>query len=107
MKPKLDYSIINKDWICRIFGFNLQRIINSEFETYIDITLKENDEIKVLRFLNPSQIEFESRYSRDEHILGIYDLSDSGMEYVNLKVEGTVTALGNFSFWAEDVFEII
>jgi hypothetical protein len=107
MQQKLDYSMISKEWNCQIFGFNLQRNINDYSDTYIDLTLKENNEIKILRFLNISGIEYESRYSNYGKCLQITDCSGDQMEIVKLKISGYVLDLGNFSFWAENVFEII
>ncbi|HEX8638927.1 MAG TPA: hypothetical protein VF692_12740 [Pyrinomonadaceae bacterium] len=105
MRTKFDYELINKTWICKVLGFNVWR--NSEnLESNVELIIDENGEIKVLRFLNASLIEFESRFSHHGNDLQIVNLTDDGMEYVNLSVSGFIEASGNFSFFASNLIEV-
>ena len=105
MKTKLDYSLVDKTWFCEVFGFNVQSSFD-DLEVNVNLTLKENGEIKVLRFSKSSQIEYENRYSNHGNNLEITNCEDSGMEIVNLKVSGFINGSGNFSFWAENMMEV-
>ena len=106
LKPKFDYSLINKNWICEVYSFKIQRDFENNFEISIELTVKENDGMTVLRFLNVGQIEFESRFTQHGGNLEITNCANDGMEYVNLKISGSIEGAGNFSFWANDVIEI-
>lgn len=106
LKPKFDYSLINKNWICEVFSFKIQRDSENHYETSIELTLKENDGLTVLHFSNVSQIEFESRYSQHGGNLEITDVASNGMEYVNLMISGFIDGAGNFRFWANNIIEV-
>ena len=70
------------------------------------MTLIDGDKAKVFRFLRPSEIEIDSRYSSHKLGLEIIDMSDGQMEYVNLLVRGILENVGDFCFWSKDVIEI-
>ena len=79
---------------------------NSEnLESNVELTIDESGNIKVLKFLNVSLIEFESRFSHHGNNLEIFNCADDGMEYVNLRVSGFIENSGNFSFFANNVSE--
>ncbi len=104
MRTKLNYELINKTWICEVIGFSIWK--NSEnFESNIELTIDEKGEMKVLRFLNVSLIEFESRFSHHGTNLEIVNCADDGMEYVNLRVSGFIDGSGNFSFSANNIIQ--
>ena len=104
MRTKLDYELINKTRICKVLGFNVLR--NSEnLEARVELTISENGEVKILRFLNVSSIEFESQYSHHGNNLDKVNCADGGMEYVNLKVSDFIDGTGNFNFFANNLVE--
>ena len=105
MKTKLDYELINKTWICEVLGFNVRRNFEN-LETNVELTVLENDNTRILRFLNSSLIEFENRYSQHGNNLEIVNCADDGMEYVNLRVSGYIDGSGNFSFFANNLIEV-
>lgn len=90
----------------KVYSFNYYSSPEKDFEPSIDLTLIENDKIRMFRFLRPSQIEIDSRYSQHNFGLQIIDMSEGQMEYVNLLVNGNLENVGNFRFWAKDVVEV-
>lgn len=105
MRTKVNYELINKTWICEVLGFSIWK--NPEnLESSVELTLTESNEVKSLKFLNASLIEFENRYSHYGNNLQIVNCADDGMEYVNLRVSGFIDGSGNFSFFASELIEI-
>jgi hypothetical protein len=91
----------------KIYSFNYFSSPEKGFEPSIDLTLIDDKEVRVFRFLRPNQIEIDSRYSsHNKSGLEIIDMSDGQMEYVNLLVRGILENVGNFSFSAKDLIEI-
>jgi hypothetical protein len=102
---KVNYELINKTWICEVLGFSVWK--NPEnLESNVELKINEGSEIKTLRFLNSSLIEFENRYSHHGNNLEIVNCADDGMEYVNLKVSGFINGSGNFNFFASNLVEV-
>ena len=105
MKTKLSYDLINKTWICEVLGFCVWK--NPEnLESNVELTITENGEIKVLKFLNAGLIEFENRFPHHGNNLEIVNCADDGMEFVNLRVSGLIDGSGNFSFFANNLIEV-
>ncbi len=90
----------------KVYSFNYYSSPEKDFEPSIDLTLINNEEIRVFRFLRPSQIEIDSRYSQHNFGLQIIDMSEGQMEYVNLLINGNLENVGDFRFWARCVTEI-
>jgi hypothetical protein len=91
----------------KVYSFNYFSSPEKDFEPSIDLTLIESGNIRIFRFLKPSQIEIDSRYSSHNKLgLEIIDMSDGQMEYVNLLVRGILENVGDFSFCSKDVIEI-
>jgi hypothetical protein len=70
------------------------------------LTIIEGGEIKILRFLNSTLIEFENRCSHYGNNLEIVNCADDEMKYVNLKVSGFIDGSGNFNFFANNLVEV-
>ena len=105
MRTKLNYELINKMWICEVLRFSVLK--NPEnLESNVELKINESGEIKVLKFLNASLIEFENRFSHHGNNLEIANCADDGMEYVNLRVSGFIEGSGNFYFFANNLVEI-
>ena len=90
----------------KVYSFNYYLSPEKDFESSIDLTLIENEKVRIFRFLRPSQIEIDSRYSQHNFGLEIIDMSDGQMEYVNLLINGHLENVGDFRFWAKDIAEI-
>lgn len=90
-----------------MYSFSYFSSPEKDFEPSIDLTLIESGNVRVFRFLRPSQIEIDSRHSSHNDLgLEIIDMSDGQMEYVNLLVRGVLENVGDFRFWSKDVIEI-
>lgn len=90
----------------KVFSFSYYSSPEKDFEPSIDLTLIDGEEIRVFRFLRPSQIEIDSRYSQHSFGLKIMDMYEGQLEYVNLFVNGHLENVGDFSFWARDIIDI-
>jgi hypothetical protein len=91
----------------KVYSFSYFSSPEKDFETSIDLTLIDGESVRTFRFLEPSQIEIDSRYSTHNDLgLEIIDMSDGQMEYVNLLVKGILENVGDFRFWAKNVIEI-
>jgi hypothetical protein len=92
----------------KVYSFSYFSSHERDFETSIDLTLINDEVVRTFRFLQPSQIEIDSRYStHNDFGLEIIDMSDGQMENANLLVRGILENVGDFKFWAKDVIEII
>lgn len=105
MRTKLNYDLINKTWVCEVLGFSVWKNPES-LESNVELTIDESGKVKVLKFVNASLIEFESRFSHHGNNIEIVNCADDGMEYVNLRVSGFIDGSGNFSFVANNIIEV-
>ena len=90
----------------KVYSFSYYSSPEKDFEPSIGLTLIENEKVRIFRFLRPSQIEIDSRYSQHNFGLEIIDMSDGQMEYINLLINGHLENVGDFRFWVEDITEI-
>src|SRR5215204_7773193 len=90
----------------KVYLFSYYSTSEKDFEPSIDLTLVEGEKVRTFRFLRPSQIEIDSRYSQHNFGLQVIDMSEGQMEYVNLLVNGHLENVGDFRFWARNVIEI-
>jgi hypothetical protein len=90
----------------KVYSFSYYSSPEKDFQPSIDLMLIEGGKVRTFRFLRPSQIEFEHRYSPHKFGLQIEDMTDGQMEYVNLLVNGHLENVGNFKFWARNIVEI-
>lgn len=94
-----DHPIIEKGWEYEIIGFNFQKSLKKEFESYIDITLQKDEEIKRLRFLSPIGIKVEKDFAMTygfcildvsdkflDHKIEVYDFENESIKFRARKV---------------------
>lgn len=99
-------SLIDQIIEGKVFAFSYYSTPDKNFEPSIDLTLFENERVRIFRFLRPSQVEIDSRYSQHNFGLQVIDMSDGQLEYVNLLVNGHLENVGDFRFWTQGIKEI-
>ncbi len=97
-----DHSILERAWEYEIVGFNFQKSINGKFESFIDVTLQKDKEIRRLRFLSPIQLKIESGFSMT-HGFCITDVSD---KFLESKIEVEDFENGSIYFRARKVIDL-
>lgn len=98
-----DHPIINEPWEYKIIEFKYHRGHKND-EPHIDLTLKKNNEIQILRFRKPSGVRL---YDIPEHEgPSIKNVTGRGFESVQVAVCADACGQGHMSFWAEDVIDI-
>jgi len=102
----IDHKIINKPWEYRIVSFLYECSSIDNTEHYIEMWLCKDSEIKKLRFTEPRQLKIEDGFPQPTHGMEILDISNRGLENLNVLVSDFELSSGAITFYARDVIEI-
>lgn len=105
MKDK-DHPIILNPWEYKIKSLYYDCSSDDYLEHYIDIRFEKDNRYKNLRFMAPQQLKIEEGFPQPTHGLEILDISDRGLENINIWVSDFEASSGAISFYAKDVIEI-
>jgi hypothetical protein len=86
-----------------IVGFNLQKDPVDQGEPYLDLTVRRDRELRVLRFWSPRDVEIQKGGPAMTHGLSIVDVSSRGLEGIGVRVCDFEASPGSVSFWARTV----
>ena len=98
-----DHAIIEMPFRFAVVGFNFQR--PRDAESYIDLTLRRDEEKRRLRFFSPQRIELEEGF-RNCPELEIKDLSGNQLDGLDVRVGDFEASFGAMRFWARDVIDL-
>jgi hypothetical protein len=100
------HSILERSWAYEVVSFCFKQSLNDEFEAYIDLTLRNESDVRHLRFFGPQNIEIEEGFPKNTGGFSIYDISARGWDKLNVGVDDFSASRGAISFWARKVEEI-
>lgn len=80
------HPIVKRPWEYEILSFGFYRSPSGEFESFIDLTLKNSDALRHLRFYSPRELEIEKGFPARTGGFCIYEVSDRSMEGLNIRV---------------------
>ena len=103
---KKDHRIIEKPWEYKIKTFHYDCSSVDYLEHYIDISFEKENIIRNLRFIAPRQLKIEEGFPQPTHGLEIIDISDRGLENVNVWVTDFEASNGAITFYSKDLIEI-
>ena len=93
------HPILERSWEYEMFSLHYWRPI-AESEPFIDVTLKDGNGFRNLRFLNPKDIEIEKGFPSQTHLC-IFDVSKRGIEGLNVRVDNLTGDAGQCAFGPE------
>lgn len=100
----LEHSILPE-----AFRYDLERIDwHPSFvpgQCFIDLTFRNDDERRRLRFLDPSQVEVDRGFMGQASGMVIYDISGRGWEGIKIEV-ANFESDPNITFYASDVVDL-
>ncbi len=97
-----EHQILENGFEYEIVGFKFQKNIKNEIESYIDITLQKNEEIKRLRFLSPINLKIENGF----HMSYGFRIIDSSDKFLDHKIEVENFEDGSVYFRARKVVDL-
>jgi len=97
------HPILERPWEYEMFTLQYWRP-TAESEPFIDITLKDGNGFRNLRFFNPKDIEIHKGFPSQTHRC-IFDVSKRGIEGLNVRVDNLTGNAGAVRFWAREVME--
>lgn len=109
MMERPDYplhSILEKPWQYQIIGLNYQNPTYQIPDSFIQLTLKRNEEIRHLHFEAPVQLFIEEGFPQMTSGLCFWDVSQDGLQDITILVDDFEASPGKIHFWAKSVREI-
>ena len=100
------HPILERSWEYEIISFCFNRSLDEEFETFLDLKLSNGNDVRHLRFFSPQDIEIENGFPIKTGGFSIYDVSNRGLENLNVRVDDFEASRGAIYFWARKVEEI-
>ena len=101
MKLK-DHPILERAFEYEIIGFNFQKDLKNEIESYIDIALQKGEVIRRLRFLSPINIKVEKNFA----MTWGFCILDGSDKFLYHKVEVCDFENDSISFRARKVIDL-
>jgi hypothetical protein len=101
-----DHPIIQNPWEYKVILFQYDCSSDDYLEHFIDLWLKKEHVIKKLRFIGPRQLIIEDGFPCPTHGMQILDVSDRGLENVNVWVSDFEASNGSITFYAKEFIEI-
>lgn len=89
-----------------IIGFTLECSYFDNTEYSLTNTFRKNNTIRVLKFLEPTQIEIEKGFPEPTGGFQILDITERQMENINIEVSDFESSYGVVNFYARDVIEV-
>ena len=100
------HSILERSWDYEVVSFCFKQGLNNEFEAYVDLTLRNESDVRHLRFFSPQNIEIEEGFPIKTGGFSIYDISAKGWDKLNVRVDDFEASRGAIRFWARKVEEL-
>jgi hypothetical protein len=100
------HPILERSWEYEIISLCFRQGLNNEFEPYLDLTLRNDGDVRHLRFFSPQDIEVEKGFPVKTGGFCIYDVSARGLDKLNIRVSDFEATMGAIEFWAREVEEI-
>lgn len=100
------HPILERSWEYEVVSVCFRQSLNDEFEAHLDLTLRNDKDVRHLRFFSPQDIEIEKGFPIKTGGFSIYDVSARGLEKLNIRVDDFEASFGAIRFWARKVEEI-
>lgn len=100
------HPIVDKPWQFDIVRFDLHHDPDDHRADYLDLWLRRGDELRRLRFKQPSSIKIEKGFPRATGGMIILDVRNWGWEDVGVEVADFEASHGSVTFYAKDVVEL-
>ncbi len=101
-----DHPLIDKPWEYRIVSFHYECSSKHHLNHFIEMWLEKENEIKRLKFIAPIQLKIEDGFPASTYGLKILDISNRGMENINVWVTDFEASQGAVTFYAKELIEI-
>jgi hypothetical protein len=106
MTTKIYHTIIDRIYEYRIINFQYDCSSIDYNDHSIELWFEKGNEIRKLRFLAPCQLKIENGFPNSTSGMEILDISNRGMENINVMISDFEASQGSITFYAKDVIEI-
>lgn len=104
-EPKL-HSILYRPHEYEVSEFRYHVDQEDPSQSFIDMTLKKNAEVVMLRFWQPIKLKIEEGFPQSTSGMVFYDLSADGLENISVEVADFEASWGQVTFYAKSVEKI-
>jgi hypothetical protein len=101
-----DHPIIDKPWEYRIVYLQYDCSSDNYLEHFFEMWLEKDSTIRKLKFIAPRQIKIEDGFPSPTYGMEILDISNRGLENVNVWVTNFEASSGAVTLYAKDLIEI-
>lgn len=102
----MNHSIIESPHLYRIIEFNYNCVSNDISAHFIDLVLKKGETLRTLRFYGPQNLSIEKGFPNPTSGMEILDLSNDGLEDINIAVSDFESSWGAIRFVAKSVIDL-
>jgi hypothetical protein len=101
-----DHPIIQKPWTYEIILFSYSNDPRNYKNSFIDLSLQRDDEIRRLRFLAPQDLKIEPGFPHTTGGMAILDVRERQLDGLGVRVADFEASWGAVTFWARDVIDL-
>ena len=99
------HPILPDAWRYEITGLHLELAPSDEAEPFLDLTLRQGDDVRQLRFYSPQELEIEPGGPVSGGLV-ILDVRARGLDRLGVRVDDFEGRSGSLRFWARDVEDV-
>ena len=101
-----DHPIIDKPFQYQIIEMAYHVDLRNFLDSYIDLTLLRDADVRHLRFWGPQGLKIEEGFPNSTDGMAILDISEWQWQDLNVAVTDFEASSGSIIFWARDVIDL-